>query len=141
MFKQPGKNVHQTENQTHSLHDLPEEGRDSLFGIPRAYNFPSTMDTQMQTLDKDYQQKESINTVDYGRGSHQVFMSDDEEPAKIRRRERDSEDMELFYTVCVKYSENVMMNQRFLRPTYVERKRNILDKLTLTNILEGEVNI
>lgn len=83
---------------------------------------------------------QSINTVDYERESQQVFMSDEEEPMRPRGREKMREDLDLIYTTCIRYSENLMMNQRFLRPTTSERKRNIFEKLTLTNILE-DVNL
>lgn len=79
--------------------------------------------------------------MDYERGSNQVFMSDEEDLAKHRGGEMLKEDLDLIYTACIRYSENLMMNQRFLRPTTTERKRNIFEKLTLTNILEGEVNL
>lgn len=65
-------------------------------------------------------------------------MSEDEEDAN-KNKGFPNDYLDIFYTVCVKYSENMMMNQRFLRPNMAERKRNILDKFTLTNILEADV--
>lgn len=54
MFKNTGGNQSEAQNQTQSLHNVPEEEKDSLVGGPRRYNFPSTMDTQMQATEKDF---------------------------------------------------------------------------------------
>lgn len=100
---------------------------------------PSTQTTEIQTMDdidpKTFIPKESINTVDFERGFYRdegISVIDDEE------KKVSDELMNIMYSVCVNYSEDLIMSQRMMRPGRDQRQRNIFDKFTLSNILDSE---
>ena len=73
--------------------------------------------------------------IERGFNHEDDMMSDVDDEERSKRR---NEMMDIMYTVCINYSEDMIMNQRFLRPTKAERQRNIFDKFTLSNVLGNE---
>lgn len=67
------------------------------------------MNTYENIDSKDYVPKESINTVDIERGFYpdRDEMSDIDDDLKSKQKD---EIMDIMYSVCMKYSENLMMN-------------------------------